>query len=218
MTEKVNAGAAGNCYGGIAGINYDELKNNTVDQITMNIQGVYTATSTSTTAQKEAMASHAGGIVGKNEINALIDGCTLTDNSRSVLQAKFGMLGGVTGFNKGTIQMSGSSITASIMTTDSIKDSVTLTDAAVDKNKGNLSADSNPVNWSYNNGFLLENATYQNTNTKISANRLNLKMTDNGNVGGITAFNSTEGLVNRCVSGNWFLLNQIGRASCRERV
>lgn len=208
MTEKVNAGAAGNCYGGIAGINYDELKNNTVDQITMNIQGVYTATSTSTTAQKEAMASHAGGIVGKNEINALIDGCTLTDNSRSVLQAKFGMLGGVTGFNKGTIQMSGSSITASIMTTDSIKDSVTLTDAAVDKNKGNLSVDSNPVNWSYNNGFLLENATYQNTNTKISANRLNLKMTDNGNVGGITAFNSTEGLVNRCVSGNWFLLNR----------
>lgn len=208
MTEKVNAGAAGNCYGGIAGINYDELKNNTVDQITMNIQGVYTTTSTSTTAQKEAMASHAGGIVGKNEINALIDGCTLTDNSRSVLQAKFGMLGGVTGFNKGTIQMSGSSITASIMTTDSIKDSVTLTDAAVDKNKGNLSADSNPVNWSYNNGFLLENATYQNTNTKISANRLNLKMTDNGNVGGITAFNSTEGLVNRCVSGNWFLLNR----------
>lgn len=208
MTEKVNAGAAGNCYGGIAGINYDELKNNTVDQITMNIQGVYTATSTSTTAQKEAMASHAGGIVGKNEINALIDGCTLTDNSRSVLQAKFGMLGGVTGFNKGTIQMSGSSITASIMTTDSIKDSVTLTDAAVDKNKGNLSADSNPVNWSYNNEFLLENATYQNTNTKISANRLNLKMTDNGNVGGITAFNSTEGLVNRCVSGNWFLLNR----------
>lgn len=208
MTEKVKAGAAGNCYGGIAGINYDELKNNTVDQITMNIQGVYTATSTSTTAQKEAMASHAGGIVGKNEINALIDGCTLTDNSRSVLQAKFGMLGGVTGFNKGTIQMSGSSITASIMTTDSIKDSVTLTDAAVDKNKGNLSADSNPVNWSYNNGFLLENATYQNTNTKISANRLNLKMTDNGNVGGITAFNSTEGLVNRCVSGNWFLLNR----------
>lgn len=208
MTEKVNAGAAGNCYGGIAGINYDELKNNTVDQISMNIQGVYTATSTSTTAQKEAMASHAGGIVGKNEINALIDGCTLTDNSRSVLQAKFGMLGGVTGFNKGTIQMSGSSITASIMTTDSIKDSVTLTDAAVDKNKGNLSADSNPVNWSYNNGFLLENATYQNTNTKISANRLNLKMTDNGNVGGITAFNSTEGLVNRCVSGNWFLLNR----------
>lgn len=208
MTEKVNAGAAGNCYGGIAGINYDELKNNTVDQISMNIQGVYTATSTSTTAQKEAMASHAGGIVGKNEINALIDGCTLTDNSRSVLQTKFGMLGGVTGFNKGTIQMSGSSITASIMTTDSIKDSVTLTDAAVDKNKGNLSADSNPVNWSYNNGFLLENATYQNTNTKISANRLNLKMTDNGNVGGITAFNSTEGLVNRCVSGNWFLLNR----------
>ena len=206
MTEKTNAGAAGNCYGGIAGINYAELKDNTVTQINMDIQGVYTATSTSTTAQKEAMASHAGGIAGKNETNALIDGCTLADNSKSVLQAKYGMLGGVTGFNKGMIQMSGSNITAEIMTTDSMKDSVSLTDAAV--NKGKLSADSEAVDWSYGDAFLLENATYQNSNTKISANRLNLKMTDNGNVGGITAFNSTNGTVNYCVSGNWFLLNR----------
>ena len=208
MKEKTNAGAAGNCYGGIAGINYAELSDNTVTQINMDIQGVYTATSTSTTAQKEAMASHAGGIAGKNETNALIAGCTLVDNSRSVLQAKYGMLGGITGFNKGTVRMSGSSITAKIMTTDSIKDSESLTDAATDKNKGNLSADSQAVQWYYTSDFLLENATYQNTNTKISENRLNIKMTDNGNIGGITAFNSTNGEVDYCVSGNWFLLNR----------
>ncbi len=208
MKEKTNAGAAGNCYGGIAGINYEELSDNTVTQINMDIQGVYTATSTSTTAQKEAMASHAGGIAGKNETNALIDGCTLVDNSRSVLQAKYGMLGGVAGFNKGTIQMSGSSITERIMTENSIKNSETLTIAATDKNGGDLSADGAAVAWDYSNGFLLENAKYQNTDTRISEKRLNLKMTENGNIGGITAFNSTDGAVDRCVSGDWFLLNR----------
>lgn len=29
-----------------------------------------------------------------------------------------------------------------------------------------------------------------------------------GNLGGITAFNGTTGSVNKCVSGNWFILNK----------
>ena len=209
MTEKANASAAGNCYGGIAGINYAELKDNTVDQIKMDIQGVYSATSTSTTAQKEAMASHAGGIVGKNETNALVDGCILTDNSKSLIQAKYGMLGGVTGFNKGTIQMSGSDKTALIMTTDSMKDAKSLAKAAQDKTKGNLSKDQYPVEWyNGNSSYQIENSVYQTSNEKISANRMNLKMTENGSIGGITAFNSTDGVLNGCVSGDWFILNR----------
>ena len=63
MTEKT--GAAGNCYGGIAGINYATLSGCEITKITMEIKGVYTATSTSTAAQKESLASHAGGITGK---------------------------------------------------------------------------------------------------------------------------------------------------------
>ncbi|WP_296116261.1 prepilin-type N-terminal cleavage/methylation domain-containing protein [uncultured Eubacterium sp.] len=209
MKEKNNAGAAGNCYGGIAGINYAELSDNTVTQINMDIQGVYTATSTSTTAQKEAMASHAGGIAGKNETNALIDGCTLVDNSRSVLQAKYGMLGGITGFNKGTVQMSGSDKTALIMTADSMKDAKSLAKASQDADKGNLSADEYPVEWvSGNVGYQIEDSVYQTSKTKISANRMNLKMTANGSIGGITAFNSTDGVLDGCVSGNWFILNR----------
>ena len=38
----------------------------------MNINGVYTATSTSTAEQKEKMATHAGGVAGKNESDAVI--------------------------------------------------------------------------------------------------------------------------------------------------
>ena len=209
MKEKANAGAAGNCYGGIAGINYAELSDNTVTQINMDIQGVYTATSTSTTAQKEAMASHAGGIAGKNETNALIDGCTLVDNSRSVLQAKYGMLGGITGFNKGTVQMSGSDKTALIMTEETMADVSALVNAAHDAQKGNLSPDTKPVEWEDgNSGYEIENSVYQNSKTTISQDRMNLKMTTNGSIGGITAFNSTDGVLNGCVSGNWFVLNR----------
>ena len=57
-TIEEKNGSAGNCYGGIAGINMPgaELKNCSVGKITMTINGVYTATSTSTAAQKEALA------------------------------------------------------------------------------------------------------------------------------------------------------------------
>ena len=33
-------------------------------------------------------------------------------------------------------------------------------------------------------------------------------MNSNGNIGGITAYNGTEGEVKQCVSGNWFLANK----------
>lgn len=78
MTEKT--GAAGNCYGGIAGINYATLSGCEITKITMEIKGVYTATSTSTAAQKESLASHAGGITGKNETSATITSCVIDNN------------------------------------------------------------------------------------------------------------------------------------------
>lgn len=208
MSEKENTSSAGNCYGGIAGVNYSVLNDNSVEQITMKVQGVYTANSSSTTEQKEASATHAGGIAGKNESNAEIISCTLNDNPASSLEAQFGMLGGVTGFNKGTIRMSGSNSTDKIMAADEEStDQVTKLDRLVQKaqNQG-LNADSGYVNWNNNND--VENLTYSSGGGKISADRLNMKMTSNGNVGGITAFNGTSGEVNQCVSGNWFIINK----------
>ena len=115
-TIREESSAAGNCYGGITGDNQGTLENCAINEIHMEIQGVYTATSTSTTAQKEAASTHAGGIAGKNEENGTIINCTLKDTTDSILKAKYGMLGGIVGFNKGTIQMSGSNLTSQITT------------------------------------------------------------------------------------------------------
>ena len=198
-TIEEKNGSAGNCYGGIAGINMSgaELKNCGVGKITMTINGVYTATSTSTAAQKEALATHAGGIVGKNEENAVIDGCTLENNADSKLTAKYGMLGGVAGFNKGKITMSGSSITPDVM-----NGADTTDELAANAIGQGLSADGTYVNT--RSASTIENMKY-NGGTTLSAGKLEMYMLHNGNIGGITAYNGTAGQLSECVSGKWFL-------------
>lgn len=201
-TIEEKNGSAGNCYGGIAGINMSgaELKNCSVGKITMTINGVYTATSTSTAAQKEALATHAGGIVGKNEENAVIDGCTLENNADSKLTAKYGMLGGVAGFNKGKITMSGSSITPDVM-----NGADTTDELAANAIGQGLSADGTYVNT--RSASTIENMKY-NGGTTLSAGKLEMYMLHNGNIGGITAYNGTAGQLSECVSGKWFLNNK----------
>lgn len=208
ITEK--GGTAGNCYGGIAGINYADLEDCQIKQITMNIVGVYTATSTSTAEQKERLATHAGGIAGKNETSGVITGCLITDTDKSSMSAQYGMLGGVTGFNKGSVALSGSDKTADIMknVTDKNGDAlVDLTELSRRANAKNLSAESEYVSWK--NSAQIENLTYNGRNNKpVSANRMKLIMSTNGNIGGITAYNGTDGAVEKCVSGNWFINNK----------
>lgn len=208
ITEK--GGTAGNCYGGIAGINYADLEDCQIKQITMNIVGVYTATSTSTAEQKEQLATHAGGIAGKNETSGVITGCLITDTDKSSMSAQYGMLGGVTGFNKGSVALSGSDKTADIMknVTDKNGDAlVDLTELSRRANEKNLSAESEYVSWK--NSAQIENLTYNGRNNKpVSADRMKLIMSTNGNIGGITAYNGTDGTVEKCVSGNWFINNK----------
>ena len=62
---RESGSAAGNCYGGIAGKNSGRLSDCEVQEITCEVQGIYTATSTSTAKEKEELASHIGGIAGK---------------------------------------------------------------------------------------------------------------------------------------------------------
>lgn len=208
ITEK--GGTAGNCYGGIAGINYADLEDCQIKQITMNIVGVYTATSTSTAEQKEQLATHAGGIAGKNETSGVITGCLITDTDKSSMSAQYGMLGGVTGFNKGSVALSGSDKTADIMknvTNEKGDALVDLTELSSRANEKNLSAESEYVSWK--NSAQIENLTYNGRNSKtVSADRMKLIMSTNGNIGGITAYNGTDGAVEKCVSGNWFINNK----------
>ena len=208
MTEKPSTSKAGNCYGGIAGINYATLSDNEVDQIIMTIDGIYTATSTSTEEQKEASATHAGGITGKNEENAVVEKCILKDNDQSTLSAKNGMLGGITGFNKGTIRMSGSDKTSTILSGSDIEVTGTTfenLDKLEAKASAQLKADEYAVNASSSK---IEEMKYNTSNKSVKDDRLEMYVETNGNLGGITAYNGTTGEMKGCVSGNWFLVNK----------
>ncbi len=205
ITEK--QGAAGNCYGGIAGINYGALKADKVEKIQMTIQGVYTATSTSSAEEKETLATHAGGIVGKNETGGSIEDCVLTNNEKSSLTAAYGMLGGITGFNKGKISGSGSDQTSTVLDkADEKKNAEALEQINENVTKAGLTPAKTYVNWTNNTD--IEKLSYKNDQSSVTKGRLKIMMTTNGNLGGIAAYNSTEGSLTHCVSGKWFLNNK----------
>ena len=205
ITEK--QGAAGNCYGGVAGINYGALKADKVEKIQMTIQGVYTATSTSSAEEKEALATHAGGIAGKNETGGSIEECVLTNNEKSSLTAAYGMLGGITGFNKGSISGSGSDQTDKVLAgADEKKNAEALEQINENVSSASLTPAKTYVKWDSNDPGI-ENMSDSN-NTKVTSGRLQIMMTTNGNLGGIAAYNSTEGSLTHCVSGKWFLNNK----------
>ena len=205
-TIKEGRSAAGNCYGGIVGINYAALRECTVEQIVMDIQGVYTATSTSTTEQKEALASHAGGVTGKNETNGSIENCVLTNNEESSLTAGYGMLGGIAGFNKGSISGSGSDQTQVVLAgAEELKNAAALDRINQNIKDNSLAPKTTYVDWKSNTD--IEKLSYH-QGENVTDGCLQIKLESNGNLGGITAYNSTSGSLERCVSGKWFLNNK----------
>lgn len=197
------ASAVGNCYGGIAGLNEGTLTGNTVSQLTITAVGVYTATSTSTAAQKEALSSHIGGIAGKNETTGTIDQCYITGDAdkTSSITVQNGMVGGVTGYNKGTITHSGDASTETLMT------GVTkVSDLLSNAKAQSLAADATWVKW--DTAGSVESMSYNN-NTKLTQGRtMQIIVSSNGNLGGLAGYNAPTGAMSYCASGNWFLLNK----------
>lgn len=207
-TIEEASSAAGNCYGGIAGTNGGTISGCNVKNVTLYMQGVYTATSTSTAAQKEALASHLGGVAGKNEADGIITGCLLSGEN-SVIEARRGMAGGIAGSNQGEITLSGDAKTPSLMTADGVPvANVHQLRSCAEANK--IGADQSYVGWSNRNQVSLEELSYSGAaGTKVNQNRsLILRMTVNGNLGGITAYNAPAGTVRYCATGNWYLNNQ----------
>lgn len=195
--------AVGNCYGGIAGLNEGTLTGNTVSQLKITAVGVYTATSTSTAAQKEALSSHIGGIAGKNETTGTIDSCYIAGDASktSSIQVQNGMVGGVTGYNKGNITYSGDADTKPLMN-NVTKVSQLLSNAQAQ----NLAADATYVGWK--NSAQVEDLTYSN-GTSVTQNRtMQIIVSSNGNLGGLAGYNAPTGAMSHCASGNWFLLNK----------
>lgn len=202
-TIDESTSAVGNCYGGIAGLNRGLLDGNTVSNLTVTATGVYTATSTSTAAQKEALSSHIGGIAGKNETTGTIRTCYISDQGTSKITVQNGMVGGVTGYNKGTITHSGDASTEQLMQ-GVTKVSELLKNAEEQK----LSADATWVQWDENNQ--VEEMQYNNGTALENGRTMQLIVSSNGNLGGVAGYNSPTGEMSYCASGNWLLVNKSG--------
>lgn len=192
----------GNCYGGIAGLNGGLLQGSTVSRLTLTADGVYTATSTSSAAEKERLSSHIGGIAGKNDTTGIIEQCYIDNTGTGTITVKNGMVGGVTGYNKGTITMSGDKSTETLMENVS-KVSDLLSNAEAQK----LSADSTWVKWADRTD--VERLSYNGGSKSVAADRtMQIIVSSNGNLGGVAGYNAPTGELNRCVSGSWLLVNK----------
>ena len=98
---------------------------------------MYTATSPVRRQRRNALSSHIGGIAGKNDTTGIIEQCYIDNTGTGTITVKNGMVGGVTGYNKDTITMSGDKSTETLMENVS-KVSDLLSNAEAQK----LSADS----------------------------------------------------------------------------
>lgn len=194
--------AVGNCYGGIAGLNGGLLQGSTVSRLTLTADGVYTATSTSSAAEKERLSSHIGGIAGKNDTTGIIEQCYIGNTGTGTITVKNGMVGGVTGYNKGTITMSGDKSTEKLMK-NVTKVSELLANAKAQK----LSADSTWVKWADRTD--VEKLFYNGGSKSVAADRtMQIIVSSNGNLGGVAGYNAPTGELSRCVSGSWLLVNK----------
>lgn len=192
--------AAANCYGGIAGVNGGLLSGNTVSALTLTADGVYTATATSSASDKERLSTHIGGIAGKNDTTGIIEQCYIDNTRTGAITVKNGMVGGVTGYNKGTVALSGDKSTETLMA--NVREVSELLANAKD-----LSADSSWVKW--NDGADIEELTYASSGKPVAQGRtMQIIVTGNGSLGGIAGCNAPSGALERCVSGNWLLVNR----------
>ena len=108
--KEANASLRGSCYGGAIGSNASSASAITVKNIVAEISGLYQANITLESEKQENLASCFGGIVGKNETSAVLEQCSL-DTSEGYDKNKIvvanGLVGGITGINKGIVQTSG---------------------------------------------------------------------------------------------------------------
>lgn len=206
-TEK---DAAGNCYGGVAGVNgaadaAGTIEGCTIRALTIDVPGVYTATATSTAAEKEAFATHVGGVAGRNEGTASqssrIADCRIEAGSGNVqnkIAVDSGMAGGVAGSNKGRIERSGDEQACSLMKDGGGLD---IQDAEPLINDAKTKENDRWVDWN--------NQSYSDGTGGVTDGRsLLLTVAVNGNLGGVTAYNGVNGAVSHCATGNWYLNNQ----------
>lgn len=116
------------------------------------------------------------------------------------------MLGGIAGFNKGSISGSGSDQTQVVLAgAEELKNAAALDRINQNIKDNSLAPKTTYVDWKSNTD--IEKLSYH-QGENVTDGCLQIKLESNGNLGGITAYNSTSGSLERCVSGKWFLNNK----------
>ena len=145
-------------------------------------------------------AGRVGGIAGKNDTSGIIEQCYIDNTRTGAITVKNGMVGGVTGYNKGTVALSGDKSTETLMA--NVREVSELL-----ANAKSLSADSSWVEWK--DGADIEELTYASSGKPVAQGRtMQIIVTGNGSLGGIAGCNAPSGALERCVSGDWLLVNR----------
>lgn len=205
--------STGNCYGGIVGRNNARLTDDEVSGVTIDVTGVYTATATSTAAQKEELSAHIGGVAGKNDSEGEISGCVIRsmDSASSSIKVDYGMVGGVAGYNNGSITDSGDASTAALMSgVPGVASAKSATNLIVrNANASNSEVRKPDTSWlTWRNSADVEEMLYSSGGAVASGRSMQMIVSSNGNLGGITGYNAPTGAMERCASGNWLLVNK----------
>ena len=220
------ARSTGSTVGGIAGLNNSTITGCEVKYIKLQVSGISNITTTQTADEKLASASHVGGIAGRNN-DEIANSYVATERSSgagSIITARYGFVGGVTGSNNGTITGSGSK--KALVSDDTTKPAlVTQVDnwlGAADANAGiNSMAAELTTGTTYANLMGVDTVSkegcgYGNVYSQsgLAANDLLVALRGSNNsetvraagyLGGLAGFNSLRGTIDTSATGQWFV-------------
>lgn len=236
-----DASLKGSCYGGLIGENASSVQNSTVKSIHAVVSGLYQANITLDAAKQENLASCFGGLVGKNQKDGSIEACTLDTSAgyeKNQIIIENGLVGGITGINKGTVTTSGyqaSGEDSAVAIADGVKKVISDYEKSSDEQAHvDLQTERERVGYEY---LIGENKTVQamikdrkttgipNLENILSTDDFNkqsvvqwmknngkpkllLQLTGNGSIGGIAAYNTQSGTMQYCVTGRWLIDNR----------
>ena len=209
-TLSGNAPGNGYCMGGIAGSNGNSsgavavITECEVKTITITAKGIFNVNATLDADSKLNLSSHIGGIVGRNFRAATLTACTMATEGKSDVQAAYGFVGGIAGSNDGTVTGCGGK------DTNGLVNAITGTGGWLTQgnNAGrNAMVAELTIGTTYASlkGVDIAPAAKGDAWSDASQNQLQLTLTGNGYLAGVTAFNALHGSVTNSASGKWFI-------------
>lgn len=223
---SVGARSTGSTVGGIAGLNNSKITGCEVKYIKLQVSGISNITTTQTSDEKLASASHVGGIAGRNNVE-IVNSYVATERSSragSIITARYGFVGGVAGSNNGTITGSGSkkALVSGEEATPALVAQVKNWLGAADANAGINSMAAELTTGTTYAGLKgvdtvsKEGCGYRNVYNQsgLAANDLLVALRGSNNsetvraagyLGGLAGFNSLHGTIDTSATGKWFV-------------